>query len=255
MAYKRYKRKRYTKRKRTRKYPRRSNNNSSKRGIVRLIKSNIMRNQETKYIQASVTGAVVKNTIVDTNVLNLIPTIVQGTGEANRIGNKISPTSLKVTLTITCFNQAVSTPPIYFDIYIFKFKAANPNYGNPTLIDMQEFLDANNGSTGYVGDILSGLRPLNNDKFKQIMHKRITLFNPLDATNQIAATAQYNPNRYMKFYLGKYLKNQLIYNDNNSLLTNDNLYMAIGATQTTGATADVNYGSYSIIVDMSYKDA
>lgn len=256
MAYRRYKRKRrYTKRRGSRKYPRRSNNNSSKRGIVRLIKSNILRNTETKYAQASVESAQIDDTILDTDVHSLIPGISQGTGEHHRIGNKINPVSLTLTLSLTCYNQAASVPPIYFDIYIFKFKAAQPNFSQPTVLDMQSFLELNNLSTQYTGDVLDGLRPLNNDLFTQVMHKRVTLFNPLNNTTQLSSTSQYNPNRYYKIRLGKFLKNTLIFNDNNILPTNDNLYIAIGATQTSGGTAAVNYGQYTYLVDMAYKDA
>ena len=255
MARRKYKRRRYNKRRGTRKYPRRSHNNTSKRGLVRLIKSNIMRNSETKYTQASVEGAQIDDTINDTDVRTLIPGIAQGTGEHHRIGNKINPVSLRLTLSITCYNQAATVPPIYFDIYIFKLKSANSNFSFPSALDMQSFLDLNNLATQYTGDILDGLRPLNNDLFTQVMHKRITLFNPVNATTQIGVTSQYNPNRYYRIHLGKYLKNTLIFNDNNINPTNDNLYIAIGATQTTGATAAVNYGQYSYVVDMAYKDA
>lgn len=254
MARRRYKRKRYSRR-RSRKYPRRSNNNTSKRGIVRLIKRNIMRNIETKYAQFSAEDIVIDDTILDTDVISLVPQISQGTGEHHRTGNKINPTSLKLTLSLTMGNTTFNNCPVYFDIYIFKFKAANPNYGQPSNVDMQSFLELNNLSTQYTGDQLDGLRPLNNDLFTQVMHKRVTLFQAGNATTQSGTTAQYNPNRYFKIYLGKYLKNTLIYNDNNVLPTNDNLYIAIGATRTDGNTSAITYGEYSMIVDMSYKDA
>lgn len=255
MARRRYKRKRYSKRRRTRKYPRRTNNNTSKRGIVRLIKRNIMRSIETKQVQNVFSDIQVRDDITNLSVHSLIPGISQGTGEGNRTGNKINPVFLKLTLSLTCFNQAASTPPIYFDMYIFKWKAANTNQEQPDAIAMNSFLDANASNAAYTGLILDGLRPLNNDLFTQVMHKRIVLFNPTNTTSQIASTSVYNPNRYMKIHLGKYLKNTLIFNDNNILATNDNLYIAIGATQTSGGVADVAYGAYSYVIDMGFKDA
>lgn len=254
MARRKYKRRRL-RRRRTRKYPRRTNNNSSKRGIVRLIKRNILRSIETKYVQNTFSDISIRDDITNNAVHSLIPIVSQGTGEANRTGNKINPTMLRLTLSITCFNQAASVGPIYFDIYIFKWKAANTNQEQPDAIAMTSFLEANSSSAAYSGLVLDGLRPLNNDLFTQIMHKRIVLFNPSNSTNQIASTSGYNPNRYMKIHLGKYLKNTLIFNDNNVLATNDNMYIAIGATQTSGGIADVAYGTYSYVVDMAYKDA
>lgn len=241
-------------RRRTRKVPKTSKN-ASKSNLVRLIKTVVNRQIESKERQITIGPITVRQLISDLNVVTLMPGIAQGTGETNRIGNSVKPVSCRLKMSLYCFNQGVTTPPTYFDIFIFKTKFINENAGSPSALDMQLFLDNNNGATSYDGDTFDGIRPLNDELFKLCVRKRIMLFNPFNATNQLSSTASVNPSRTVTFDLTKYVKSVLQFDDNTILATNDNLYLAVGTTQTDGVKNSIDYGSYSALVDWKFKDA
>ena len=79
-----YRRKRVYKRKASRTY------RPSKK-LRTVVKNIVSRTMETKANQYTSAGVDVFGTISNTNVLNIIPGIAQGTGQSNRIGNRIKP--------------------------------------------------------------------------------------------------------------------------------------------------------------------
>lgn len=246
----RYRRKRYGRR---RTYRKRMPKYRKRTGIKRLIKRVLYRNVETKKNQITLNNIVVQQAITDVQVQNLLPDVLQGTGQANRVGNRIKPTSLTMKMSLLCFNQANPVSPTYFDIYIFKFKGSNQYSGGPTNVDMSLFLQNDNSSTPYVGATLNGLRPLNSDLFQLVKRKRVLLSN-LTAGN-LGVQASINPNKTLSFNLTKACKKLWIYDDNSSLLSNDNLYIAVGSTQADGTALGSAVGGYSVCVDLKYKDA
>jgi len=214
-----------------------------------------MRTLETKSNQITIGPIVAQQNITDAQVVNLIPDIAQGTGQSNRVGNRITPTRLTAKMSLYCYNQNPGTPPTYFDMYIFKFKGATQEGGVPSAADMNLFLQADNSATQYTGAAVSGLRPINSDMFTLLSKKRVTLFNPFNAVGQISSTANVNPHRTISWNLTKHIKSTWIYDDNSTLLTNDSLYIAVGCTQTNGVLLGAGCGEYYMMVDVSYKDA
>jgi len=225
--------------------------------VKKYVKREISRQVENKIQDNEVTGASINYLIDDGDVRSLLPVLSQGTNQQTRIGNRVRIKSMKLKLHISCFNQTASISPTYFDIYIFKFKAANFGGGPPIAADMVLFLQDGSSAVAYNGtNILSGLRRINPDYFTHVIKKRIALFNPQNATTQISSTSNYNPAMTMYFDLTKHVKKLLIYDDAATSCQNDNLYIAIGASQTDQTSlTTVNLGQYSYLVETTYEDA
>lgn len=240
--------------KRTRKVPKTSKNASSS-NLVRLIKKTLNRSIESKERQITIGPIAVFQTITDVNVFSLMPGISQGTGETNRIGNSVKPVYCRLKMQLYALHQGANYPPTYFDIFVFKTKYINEDGGFPSALDMQMFLDNNNSSTAYDGDAFDGLRPLNDEMFRLVARKRVMLFNPFNSTSQISVTAPVSPARTVTFNLTKFVKSTLHFDDNNVLCTNDNLYLAVGCTQTDWVKNANHYGTYQAVVDWKFKDA
>lgn len=212
-------------------------------------------NQETPAAQ------LISSTITNTEVFNLLPAITQGTGEASRVGNRIRPTYMQVKIAIIAANMNAvysGASSTYFDLYIFKYKGANQGGGVPTATDMNKFLQDDNTSQSYNGQILDGLRPINSDLFTLIKKRRLTLNNIFNTSvlNMSGYYQSVNPQKTLTFNLTKYLKKSLIYDDNSSLVMNDNMYIAIGSTQCDGTTvAGFSTGTYQYFTNLKYKDS
>lgn len=225
--------------------------------IKRFVKREIHRQVENKIQDVQLEDAVIDVVITDGDVRNLIPLVSQGTNQQTRVGNRIRVMSVKMKLHVRCFNQSASTGPVYFDIYIFKFKPSNFGGGPPASADMTLFLQDGLSAVQYTGlSPLSGLRKINEDYFTHCIKRRISLFNPTNGTSQIASTSSIPPAMTLTFDLTKYIKKLLIFDDNATSVQNDNLYLAVGGTPMTGENlSTVNLGSYSYLIEMMYEDA
>lgn len=188
-----------------------------------------------------------------------IPVIQRGTGQSERIGNRIKPVSLKLKMALHCLdvkNILVAPTPTYFDIYIFKLKNKQYYTGGPSAGEMASFLQFDNAATSYTGDKLSGLRPVNDDLFTLCTKRRVCLSNLTNSTATLNIGAPVMPAKTLSFNLTKYLKKTLIYEDDNNLITNDNIYIAVGSTQMDGvSTGETVVGSYQLFGEIKYKDA
>lgn len=224
--------------------------------VKQYVDKVISRKIETKMTDVENVGRIVYANISATDVYSLIPQLSQGTSEATRIGNKVNCVGLNLRMNLYCLNISNTTPPTYFDIYIFKMKNKQVSGGVPTSTDMAQFLEDGSSSKQYVGTSLDGMRYLNNDMFTICYRRRVLLYNPY--STGISSTASINPSKMFNINLTKYVKNSWLFNDGaSSLVENDNLYLAIGATLTNGTTLPINtpFGFYDCLVQAKYKDA
>jgi len=130
----------------------------------------------------STSGWAVQNQSIalnETDILRLIPQVLEGTGDYNRIGTKIRPVSLNVKgqLRVKLANVNLFTPADFtVDLYVLQHKRlksyetlyASNNFG--------ELLDtAEGGTIGYQGiSINSGMR-VSPQNYTVLQRKRITL--------------------------------------------------------------------------------
>lgn len=252
MAY--YKKRKYGKSKRRQYKPRASM--PKKKQIRREIRREVARLAENKIIEG-VSGTVTfGQSITPTSCYPLIPNISQGTTQGTRIGNRVRVRKAMLRMSITISNQAASVTPTYVDIYIFKYKPIKtyPNNSMPTG-SMNTFLQAGSTGTSYTGAISDGLRPVNKDLYILKYRKRLCMWNPNNTASFVGATAQYNPNRSYNLDITKYLHKVLQYDDANSYCTNDDLWFAVGSTQTDGMLyPGLAMGTFSLVVNVEFED-
>jgi len=114
------------------------------------------------------------------DILGLIPTILSGTQNFNRIGNKIFVKSMKVRMNI-CW-QSPETIVQYGKIGI-RAMIGRPRYTNESgkvnATDLYQLLRVNNVAQQYDGTIVSYQAPIHSDYWKMIMDKRIPMKNPM----------------------------------------------------------------------------
>lgn len=259
MAYK-YRSKRFKSKKSSRynkRRPLRSSRVSPR--IKSYVKRELARNIENKYKDVQIGPQLTSNIIDNADVVNLCPTILQGTTQSTRIGNKIKIKNCTVRISFTLLpiaNIIASPLPTYVDIYLFKTKYQNNWDGGVSATDMQAFLQDDSTSVQYVGNPLDGLRDVNSDLFKSCIHKRLTLYNPTSTAVYPGATASINPNRVLYWNVTKFLKKMWTFEDGVGTCTNDNLQMCVGTSQSDGvSTGASTTGNYYAIVQMKYEDA
>ena len=249
MAYKRkrtYKTKRYSKKR----YAKKTTRVSPR--VKSYVKREIARQAENKIVATTSDGSTVLNYITDAQFRYLNIPLSQGTGQGQRVGNAIRLKKAMLRISLWCSNAVANTTiPKYFDIYIVKLKMANDGV---TTAEANVFLQLGNTSTSYGGDPLDGMRTVNNDVWTYCYHKRVLMINSTDVTNQNGYAGRSSIN--LSINCTKWLKKIQKYNDTTSSPTNDNLFLAIGATfADLSVRAQQVIGYYDSQFEYQYEDA
>lgn len=207
---------------------------------------------ETKFVKWQVTGAQIYNTITDSNVQTLVPSIARGTGEADRVANEV--TTQKMILRLNVYPDLANSggdEDMMFDMYIFRPKRSV----FMTSGDMAKFKDNGNSSTSFDGSVINAMLPVNNDRFTCHYFTRFKMngtsqtFNPL--FNTVPRSRQFQIN------LTKYVPKKVLFDDGTNSPENMGLYVAIGmsnpgfsAAQPLQQCAFMDY-----VVHYYYKDS
>jgi hypothetical protein len=113
------------------------------------------------------------------DIMNLIPTILQGTRSFDRLGNKIFVKSFKVRMNIAW--QQPEVLAAYGKVAIRAFIAC-PRYlniGTSSTGDLANLLIVNNAPQIYDGTINAHMAPVNKDFWRVKMDKRLVMKNPV----------------------------------------------------------------------------
>ena len=204
-----------------------------------------------------------------TQCIPLIPSITQGPGQGQRVGNRVR--TKKALLTVTCKVDSLTTssgyvPPVYIDIYIYKVRKSN----SVTAVPLDQFLQYGNASIGYdssndpAASFFSGNLSINKDQIILKKKKRILLFNqPMISTDftvnpsAISNIQDVKNARTLNFDITKYLKKNMDYQDDVSNTPEDNLYVSCVFTPNDYATAyaqNMVIGSFSTLMQYMYED-
>lgn len=107
--------------------------------------------------------------ITSTNeVYGLIPPVIQGSDDHQRVGNTIQPVSLNTMVNVTLVNGSAS---VYADIFFCTAKAVK-SYGlTPDVPTGQLFNDGQGANVAYDGTSFTAMLPINKSEFT-ILHKR-----------------------------------------------------------------------------------
>ncbi|AJD07496.1 putative capsid protein [Odonata-associated circular virus-18] len=243
---KRYKKKSY--RKSSRKRPRNSVSKKAKRCLNRAIRRSI----ETKRVHISPTIAVYSNTITDANVFSYLPSSSSGIDNTIRTRNVVRLRNRIFHVSGSAFAKNIYAN--WFDIYIFK---EHQEGGPPNAAEMNFFSDTATTAVAYAGISLDGLRPINSDMFTICYHKRIVLTSVQSNVASKSVFGSVKPSFNLTKHITSFFKKTWVYDDS-ALVTpnNDNLLLAIGATQTDGVSLGASQiGKYECLGWLAYEDA
>jgi len=192
---------------------------------------------------------------------NLIPTLSQGTGNSQRIGNsvKVRRAFIRGHVNLTPYNAQFNplVGPIMIKIWLLKSKLVN----SPVLADTQmaaDFFEANNTTVGPQANMLDMILTENKEKFVIFKTKKFEL----GATSSQSAVAALplnldNSKFTIPFYFsfGKHLKKVTRYNDASTSCTNNNLFLAFQAVYAEGSSQLFNGAEFHYVTRVEYEDA
>lgn len=246
--------------------------------IKNLIKKQINLNLEKKKaIYQSPTGTPTKmyqystNNVTNFNAANVFPItpyttwldITQGTGQGNRIGNKIRTMRafLKIMMYSTQYDVTVNPTPSPQDvnIYICSLKASNLKVDFTTALGTN-FFQQGNTYTGLTGTISDCIEPLNKDEFifYKMMTKKLGFANyggsGTDGNNQSYSNNDYKYNQMIKIDVTKYIPKRIQYNDTDASPTTRSVWVVINPVDANGTAPYTTAGQYpcNFYYDMEY---
>lgn len=164
--------------------------------VSQIVRAFMNKNADTKYRSSPLTGFGFTTTLASFTSFNgnisgtgelysLIPPIPQSsTGSSStRIGDTITPTKLKVSLTFGLPYQNFSSDLL---VHVFFLTSKAVKYaGNYTAVPILQLLDKGDGTTqGFRGDLLSSQYPVNTKAFTVLSHKVIRITKPGGLNNR-----------------------------------------------------------------------
>jgi len=188
----------------------------------------------------------------NTDILRVIPTVLQGIDDFNRIGTKIRPVSLNVKgqirVRFSFLNAAPATIPqnLTIDLYVLqhvRLKDYNSLYGLNNFTDLLE--TGEGGTQAYSGVPINSAMRVADENYKVLQRRRITLryAGVVNATvpDQVPFAQPQDHTWYAEYNLslGKHLPKVLTYPDSNSgagpvapvvlnAPTNSSIFMCMG---------------------------
>lgn len=159
-------------------------------------------------------------------------TLAQGTGQANRIGNKVATKSLIFSgiLTPKGYDATLNPYPQPRDVMmvIFSSKSAPTDL----LVSLPNFLQSGNSAVAPTGTQFDTIVPINTDKYT-VFYKRIFKIGTaefagtgINAINQRYANNDYKYNQRFRINCTRYINKVLRFDDTNNIPNNRFLWVA-----------------------------
>lgn len=229
----------------------------------------IRRNEETKF-STNQYGLTSFNSGISSSgdLITVLPQIVVGTGQNNRIGNKIRPVRLEITGYVIYYAAAIGT---YNDarmlgarLFLFQDKTSK-SYSNS--INNYQLLNLGGSSANFTGTALNWVSPNNSQQFKFYADRKMKICKPFGLTNNTTpsstnAITGMDPSMFHPFKIvltEKDLPAVLIYDQTDDLAypVNFSPYMALGYADLMNAAADTTTSQISMEFNATlyYKDA
>lgn len=166
--------------------------------VQRAVKAIVKNNMETKYAFSALNSTSFNSAITATTEwFNCLPDVKSGLAPYNRVGNRIQPTSLKLSWCIGFNPELTRSCDNYVVLYVFKMRSARTFDEMITQGDPSIFLDQGSGGlTGFSGYTQQVITPINKERYilihKKVIHlqKGIGLLN----NNSQPASDWYNGN-------------------------------------------------------------
>lgn len=168
------------------------------------------------------------------NAAGIIPAVPSGTGEASKIGNKITPKNLilKYFLTALPTDEATSAQignpykgiPFRVRVIVFRHKYSIDDFSQANILQ-------NGNATNSFGSSMDNFfRPYNRDEYTVVYSKSIKMAACKHVTAAGVITTENVPNGSLSFYAGTAkipLPKVLTYNDGIDIPSNQNYFMAV----------------------------
>lgn len=223
--------------------------------LARAIARQLDRRVETK-IQTYTGDTYFNSAISSTSEMyNLIPSIAQGYGDSNRIGQKIRMKFLKLKGMMS-YETAVGTTnnlPIYATIFIFKDKIQRSSNATPNSANL---LASAGQPTQWDGTITTSLLPFNTEDFVLIKRKTVRLSYNWAPGN--SSTGMVDPTRPLQRMISCKIPvyNKVLDYESSSanLPQNENIRFAIGFTQYTNTVQTAAPLRFQYTSTLYYKD-
>jgi len=222
--------------------------------------------------------ALQNNTIANNNtdILQLIPYVPEGTSDWERIGKNIRPVSLKVQGSIRCVTSRVVTPStaMNLDVYMYVLQHVQlKDYVNlRAQNDFTTMLDTNEGGTSrFLGNAQDPFMSVSGQYYKVLLRRKIelhfggailpggTLTTPVSIANAHQWYANYSLD------LTKHIPKKLMYPDSvvttaqQDIPTNSSIFMSMGFVD--NLVGDPSAGlvlpwlEQTYVSTLSYKDS
>ena len=199
-----------------------------------------------------------------TQCVPLTPIIAQGNAQGERIGNQVSTRRCVLNVNMNAISISTSSgyvPPIYFDVYVYKYKRSD----NISAVELQKFLQYGNTSVPYDSTSIpfSGNLKVNNDTFTLKCHKRVLCWSQTVSQQAIPSggaltnCSNVTNARNLNIDITKYLNKNMKFQDATTNTPNDNLYVSVVATPNdydAGYVATQVFGTFSTCVQYQYDD-
>lgn len=253
--------------KRPRRMAKKTGRKTSASFIRTVAKQVIARQEEKKQVYAvGVNNAIATAVSANANqpaTFGLLPAIVQGTSQAQRVGNEVQlkKHTIKIIFNNLAYHATTNPTPYQFVIvwivsYKLQAQNINLNYGN-----FLDFFQSGSTTVGFQGNMYDAILPVNQDIWT-LHHKRIIKLGPASASigapsGSFAANNEAVASYTLKMELSKYAKGLLKYNDNASSPTNRSLWMIVQpiAYDGTGQTSTIVPIECHLSYDAWYTDA
>lgn len=237
--------------------------------IKSFVSRSIQRNEETK-ISTNQYGLTNFNSGINSSsdLITVLPVCVQGTGQNNRIGNKIRPIRLEITGYVIYQSNALTSNQdarmIGARLFCFQDKTSKAYSNN---IYNYQLLNLGGTSSNYTGTALNFVAPHNNDQFRFFADKKMKFLKPFGFTNNTTPSASnaitgMDSSMFHPFKIvltQKQLPALLCYDatDDGNFPTNFSPYIALGYSDLLNYSADITSVQLAMEFNatMYYKDA
>lgn len=173
------------------------------------------------------------------NGFGIIPSISQGSGQADRIGIKINPKSMYLRYSVQAMSTTDSTTgvlntnpfkgvPFRVRVIVFRHKYAIDDFAQSNICEV------GNGNASLGSDIDTYFRPYNKAEYTVVYSKthRMSAIRHISGAGGATVTTENTPQNGLPFVIGKAyipLPKTLLYNDTvvTNYPTNQNYFMAV----------------------------
>nr|WAE42925.1 MAG: capsid protein [Cressdnaviricota sp.] len=234
--------------------------------IKNYVKRELHREVENKeYVYYTYNQPIITaNASYPTTEYHLLPVLVNGTGTAQRIGDKIRILRATMSGVISLLPYNIATNPYVGPVMVKMFICSYiPNH-EPLVVNTnanQYFFNAGGSYASFQGDVLDMDLPINKQQWKLHKTKIFTLGVSSPSTSTATNTNFYdNRNSSVKYRINytKYCKKQLMYPDaTSSFAQNDMLYCIFQAVYPDGTVSSSasRLAEYSMVNHVYYEDA